>query len=324
MTTATIDPERDRTAAPSRETRRLGAMALFAALYTYALIVFGGIVRITGSGMGCGDDWPRCNGEWIPPFTLETLIEYTHRLLAAGIGIVVLAVFLYAVMQRARPGVGGPHGALRPLLLGAVLLVVQVVLGAVTVRLELPASVTVLHFVTALLFMATLIVAAVRARTFGSPDRARDARAARSAWGMALAAAALGFAVVTFGALTANVPGAPQACSGFPLCTGRWLPEPTVPAMHVHWGHRLIAFLMAAYIAAAAFTARRGASSAVKRAAAITLALVVHQLVVAAVLVLLFLPPHVQAAHLAVGAAIWFALVCWAALARRVVLAQRA
>lgn len=305
-------------AAGSPERRRLGLLALFAAVYTYALIVFGGIVRITGSGMGCGDDWPRCNGQWIPEFTLETLIEYTHRLLAAGIGLVVLAVFAYAVLHRRKPGMSGPGGLLRPLALGALLLVFQIALGAITVRLELPTGVTVAHFVTALLFMATLVITAVRAGIFGDPAGEHvAARAARSAARAAMIAAALGLALVALGAVTANTPGAPQACQGFPLCNGQLMPDATAPSVHIHWTHRIVAYLLALHVLGATFaTYRRNVAGAVKRAAATTTALVLLQIVVAAALVLSFLPRPLQALHLAVGAAIWFALVAWAALAR--------
>jgi heme A synthase len=306
-----------------RERRRLGSLALFAAIYTYSLILFGGIVRITGSGMGCGPDWPRCNGHWIPPFTVATLIEYTHRLLAAGISVVVLAVFAYAIVYRARSGFSGRGGLLRPLMLGAVLLIVQILLGAITVRLDLPTSVTVVHFITALLFMATLIVTAVRAGAFGdSPTRpARAADAARGAANMALAASVLGLAAVSFGAVTANMVGAPLACQGFPLCNGNLLPSADVPPMHAHWGHRLLALLLLLHTVGAALAARRrGASSAVVRAASASLILVLVQIAVAAALVLLYLPKPLQALHLAVGAAIWFSLIVWSALARRDVL----
>jgi heme A synthase len=305
------------TGAGAGERRRLALLCGFAAVYTYALIVFGGIVRITGSGMGCGDDWPRCNGHWIPPFTFETLIEYTHRLLAAGIGIVVLAVFAYAVLHRRSQGIGGRGGALRPLAIGAVLLLFQIALGAITVRMELPTSVTVAHFITAMLFMATLLVAAVRSAAIGEVGSVAP-EAARRAWRMAAAAAVLGLVVVSFGALTANTPAAPQACRGFPLCNGALLPPADLPPAHLHWTHRLLAFLFLFHVAAATWSAiRAGITQAVRRAASVTLGLVIVQIAVAAALVILPLPWQLQALHLVVGAAIWFALVVWAELARR-------
>jgi heme A synthase len=315
LATPAMKPAALSPAAPER--RRLGLIALFAALYTYALIVFGGIVRITGSGMGCGDDWPRCNGQWIPEFTLETLIEYTHRLLAAGIGLVVLAVFAYALVIRGRPGVAGRGGLLRPLAAGAALLVLQIALGAITVRLELPTEVTVAHFLTAMLFMATLLVTAVRSDVLGVRSDV-DPRVARKAARAAVAAAGLGLLVVALGAITANMPGAPQACQGFPLCNGSLMPEARAPTVHIHWTHRLLAFLLFFQVIGAALGAhRRGAARSVIRAAVLAAALVVAQLAVAAALVLSFLPRSLQALHLAVGVAVWFALVIWFALARR-------
>jgi heme A synthase len=311
-----------------RERRWLGGLAAFAAVYTYALIVFGGIVRITGSGMGCGDDWPRCNGRWIPEFTFETIIEYTHRLLAAGIGLVVLAVFLYAIRNRNREGVGGTGGALRPLGIAAALLVAQVVLGAVTVRLELPTSVTVAHFITAMLFMAMLVVAAARCGTLGDGSAyasgsvaprmtARiNAAVARGASRQAIIAAVLTLLLVAFGALTANTPAAPQACRGFPLCSGELLPPPDFAPAHLQWTHRLLAFVLFFQVLwAAVSAARAGVPRAVRRAATIAALAITVQLAVAAALVTLPLPWELQAAHLAVGAAVWFVVVAWAAIA---------
>jgi heme a synthase len=298
----------------SPEQRRLALLSLFAAVYTYLLVVFGGIVRITGSGLGCGDDWPRCNGEWIPTFTLETLIEYTHRLLAAGIGIVILSVIGYAILRRHAPGVGGKGGMLRPLVLVAFLLVFQAGLGAITVRLELPTAVTVAHFITAMIFMATLIVAAARGGAFGNVGGNTSPTASRAAtW--AMTGAAVGLIVVAFGALTANTPGAPAACTGFPLCNGQLMPASARTA-EIHWAHRLAAFTVFFVAIAATVAAKRnGAAKPVVRAGVTAISLIIAQLVVAAMLVLLRLPQELQALHLAVGAAVWFALVVWAVLA---------
>src|SRR5262245_7358482 len=64
---------------------------------TYALIVLGGIVRISGSGLGCGNDWPLCHGRVVPLLsieTLETLIEFGHRITAATVSALVVGSVL--------------------------------------------------------------------------------------------------------------------------------------------------------------------------------------------------------------------------------------
>jgi heme A synthase len=59
-------------------------IAMIAAGLTVGLITLGGVVRITGSGMGCGDHWPLCNGRLFPNLSdsLE-IIEWSHRWVAA-------------------------------------------------------------------------------------------------------------------------------------------------------------------------------------------------------------------------------------------------
>jgi heme A synthase len=297
--------------------RTAGHIALFASAYTYVLIVVGGTVRITGSGMGCGDTWPRCHGRWLPTMNFETFIDWLHRLLAFGIGIVVLAAVIYAVVHRSRPGIGGAGGVLRPLLAALVLVVIQGAVGAASVRMEFPAALRASYFVLAAIFIAVLLLAAVRAGVLGVPGAAADPRAARRARSGAMAALGIGFAAVVLGALVANVPGAPQACQGFPLCNGRVLPA-AVTEVHLHWAHRLAAFLLFVHVLGATVAAvRRGHARALQRAALVACTLITTQLFVAAVLVLRHLPQGLQTAHLALGTATWCALVVWAALARR-------
>src|SRR6185295_429299 len=73
-------------------TRRFTRLAWTAATFTYLLIILGAIVRITGSGMGCGDHWPLCNGRLLPPLDLPTMIEYGHRLAAAAVSVLVASL----------------------------------------------------------------------------------------------------------------------------------------------------------------------------------------------------------------------------------------
>lgn len=266
---------------------RFTRLAWTAATFTYLLIILGAIVRITGSGLGCGEHWPLCNGKLLPPLDVPTMIEYGHRLAAAAVSVLVAGLAGYAWWLRRGAGTGERdlRGTGAYVALG--LLVVQILLGAVTVKLRLPPWTVILHLGTAMLLLATLIVIA-KGRRSAPPSRT------------GLAALILGFVTVLLGALTANL-GAATACLGFPLCNGQVLPAGNY-LQHVQWTHRLLAYTLFGYVIWWALrTGRRNAWWVV--------ALVTMQVVVAAAMVLFGLPQPLQAAHVAVGAAVWAALV---------------
>src|SRR5690349_12155862 len=61
------------------------------------VILWGAIVRATGSGAGCGNHWPTCNGEIIPaPETIERMIEFGHRVTSGLSGFLVLGLLIWA------------------------------------------------------------------------------------------------------------------------------------------------------------------------------------------------------------------------------------
>lgn len=264
-----------------------------------ALIVFGGIVRITESGLGCGDDWPLCNGEVVPTFTFPVAIEYTHRLIAAA---VVLMTFGLAGLgwtrYRTQPALR------RPTTLAAALIVIQVLLGAVTVWLELPPVSVILHFGTALATLTAVLVATLRARADAAPPMAVD-RFTR--W--ALGTAALGAGVLLLGAWVAGI-DAGAACVGFPLCNGQLLPGPGL-RIHVHWAHRLMAYgFVFAVLALTAMAYReRGIDRRLLRAQWSVVLATGAQIAVAAAMILHLLPSGLRALHLAVGTGVWVTLV---------------
>ena len=278
-------------------TRRFTTLAWSAAICTYLLIILGGIVRITGSGMGCGDHWPLCNGHFFPPLDdIGTVIEWSHRLMAALVSALVAALAVYgwfldrqpfpgrqrSVNPGLAPGVRKPTAAF----VAVGLLVLQVLLGAITVKLALPAWTVILHLGTAMLLLATLLVIAVGSRPTLYP-------------GFRLLIP-LSFLTVLFGALTANL-GAASACGGFPLCNGQiW--TTAGPLAWIHWIHRLLAYTLA--VVAIVWAARSRA-----RAAFIVAGLVALQVSIGAATVLLGLPSGLQAAHVAVGTAVWAAVV---------------
>src|SRR5262249_39292433 len=124
----------------SNPARLLQRLAWAAAGLVIGLIGLGGVVRITGSGMGCGENWPRCKGEWFPPLDLPTMIEISHRWVAALVSVMVITVAAVAWWRHGR------DPALRtPATVAGVLLLIQVALGAITVKLALPPAVIVIH-----------------------------------------------------------------------------------------------------------------------------------------------------------------------------------
>src|SRR5882762_1361332 len=278
-------------------TRRFTRLAWTAATFTYLLIILGAIVRITGSGLGCGEHWPLCNGKLLPPLDLPTLIEYGHRLAAAAVSGLVAALAAYAWWLRRNAGYERPGVAAYVALM---LLVLQVGLGAVTVKLSLPPWTVILHLGTAMLLLATLIVAA-KLTPRASPGNTRPPISSGSRPALVgLVALVLGFVTVLFGALTANL-GAASACLGFPLCNDQFIPAGNY-LQQLHWTHRLLAYTLFAYVVWWAVRSKRPGPWYV-------VALVTLQVAVAAAMVLSGLPQPLQAAHVAMGAAVWAALV---------------
>ncbi|HEV2016975.1 MAG TPA: COX15/CtaA family protein [Gemmatimonadaceae bacterium] len=291
-----------------RIVRRLGYLAL---LLGFAQIVFGAIVRITGSGMGCGDHWPDCYGSFTPaPNAPNLLVEISHRYGAAALSLAILALAIAAWRNRREAGVGGRGGALRPSLLAILLVVVALLFGAVTVKTELNIFVVATHLAIAMSLLAVLVVVVVRAEGLGalaiSAGSQRTYRSARAAVGLT-------FLALVFGALTANTPGAAVACQGFPWCTS--IAEHGTP-LWIQVTHRLIAFLLLGHLIGISLGVRkRGEPRPIRTAAWAALGVVVLQVLVAAAMVEMHFPPSLRSLHQAVGTSLWIVVVALAALA---------
>jgi len=294
-------------------TRRFTRLARAAAACTYLLIVLGAVVRVTGSGLGCGEHWPRCHGRWFPPLDdIGTLIEWNHRLFAGLVTVLVVAVAGTAWWKSRDGGWGMRDGVDRltarpPDRLAFValgLLVLQITLGAVVVKLALPPWTVILHLGTAMLLLATLLVIARGKQRLTPGDSPGNPEAGLLGFSPGLRPGfvllGLAFATVLFGALTANL-GAASACLGFPLCNGQLVPTGNY-LQYLHWLHRLLGFALLGTLAWWAWKTRRPSVLA-------ALGLVLVQIGIAAAMVLLALPLGLQVAHAAVGTAVWAALV---------------
>jgi heme a synthase len=288
--------------------RRLGYLSL---VLGFAQVVFGAIVRITGSGLGCGDHWPDCYGSFTPTQNAPNLlVEISHRYGAATLSLAIVALVIAAWVKRDESEIGGPGGPLRSAVLALGLVIVAAVFGAITVKLDLNALVVATHLAIAMSLLAVLVLTVIRAgglggAALGSPS-GRTQRAARAAVGLT-------FIALVFGALTANTPDASAACQGFPWC--RVVTAHGEP-LWIQATHRVIAFLLLGHLIGVAIGVnKRKEVRALRVAAWSALGVVVLQIVVAAAMVEMHLPPSLRSLHQAVGTALWITVVTIAALA---------
>ncbi|MEP6992454.1 MAG: COX15/CtaA family protein [bacterium] len=295
-------------------TLRRYSYATFAVACTH--LVFGAIVRISGSGMGCGDNWPRCYGSFFPPLSRpDLIIEVTHRYLASILLLSLIGLAIAAYRRRAEAGVGGRGGVLRSASLAVALGFSAALLGAMTVKLGNAPFATLAHWTVAMSLVAAVVATVIRAGGLGGAAVRlhQVSRATRSA---TAAGAGLALVAVVMGGLTAKYPGASVACQAFPLCG----PNPDVQraAVHVQLTHRIIAVLLVLHLFGVVMAQRKRRESAViLRTAKISFSLGILQLLVAGAMIGMHLPPVLRSLHEATGVSIWIATFALAYLARR-------
>lgn len=134
------------------------ALAYGSVLSTYILIVIGAVVRSTLSGDAC-PDWPTCNGQLIPQLTGKVLIEYIHRLFTLVVTAFVLLTTLTAWVRNR-----SSRGSLVFSTASFLALVVQIILGMVTVNTALDPAVVTAHLAVATAVFGLVLVNAVLVR----------------------------------------------------------------------------------------------------------------------------------------------------------------
>jgi cytochrome c oxidase assembly protein subunit 15 len=149
---------------PPLHDRRLARFAWLAVFYNVLVIVWGALVRASGSGAGCGNHWPLCNGQVIPVSpSFHTLIEFTHRMMTGGSTFIVIALLVWTFRATAKG-----HAARGFAIASMVLLLNEAFLGALLVKLGYVTGndsvgrivVLSIHLSNTLLLMAALTLTA--------------------------------------------------------------------------------------------------------------------------------------------------------------------
>jgi cytochrome c oxidase assembly protein subunit 15 len=211
-------------------------LLLITILATFVLVIVGGTVRATDSGLGC-PDWPTCHGSLIPKAEKHTLIEWSHRTIAAVVGFLFLGVTYVAFRDERR------HTREFWIAFAAgIALVIQIALGAITVKRELPAEITAAHLGTAMVFMGLLIVTFMLSRFRSRAMRVFGAAGDSPFTRMAVVAAAAAFVTLVLGSYISGT-GASLACDGWPLCNGSVVPDGNHD-VGLHYMHRVLAGIL--------------------------------------------------------------------------------
>jgi heme A synthase len=307
--------------APSPGYRRL---AFATVVLTFVLIVIGGIVRVSDSGLGCGPadsgfhGWPFCNGDVVPGLDLNAVIEYTHRLVAGAVGIMML---LLAV--QAWRAYRSHRGIVRAATAAAGLVLAQGLLGAATVEEGLDELLVATHLGLAMVLIALAIYIwrAARPEVIGAepPDGGPRFRALAAAAPLAI------LATIVAGGYMAGTQkygrpdyqlgdGAHHACGKeFPTCNGDVLPFGEARLVDIHLTHRVFMYLASALVIWLVVLAlRRRPSVPVVRLAWTALGLLGVQVLVGALNVWLDEYETLIVTHLTLATLLWSTLAALA------------
>jgi heme o synthase len=285
---------------------RYRALVYASLVASFLVVVWGGVVRVTGSGLGC-PDWPLCHGQFLPSLDPATRIEWTHRFLAIASGVAVATMVLWTfVSYRA------DRRVLTLAIVVAILYPLQAVLGAITVLLELPHEWVTLHLANAELLLATLTVLAVVVRW---PS---IARAPSAGWTWLALAAAIGTFVIMLSGAYVRGANATTACLSWPLCGVEqdWV---LIGAPAIAMAHRYVAAAVGVLVIGACVEAwrhRRDAPGLGPLAIATALIFAL-QVAVGAANPLTQFSPWALGAHPAAASLLWCSVVALAAVAWR-------
>jgi heme a synthase len=262
----------------------------------FVLISLGAAVRAMDAGLAC-PDWPLCFGDVIPDFHPQVYFEFIHRVLAGLVAL--LTVTLHITLIRSRSAV--PKNLRTLAGFSILLLLLQVVMGGLTVLLQLHEEVVAAHLSLGTAFFGVLvwIYMSLRAQHVERPALELNWVSKYFSYG------ALGsvYMQIVLGGFVASHYAA-LVCTDFPTCHGKLIPTfDGIIGLHVI--HRLGAYALTVVLACFAIHLLLNKTDAKIRSGAIwMIALICVQITLGVTNVLFMRPPLITVLHLATGTAI--------------------
>lgn len=271
--------------------RRFSHITGLLALASFAVMVLGSLVRATDSGLAC-PDWPLCYDQAIPLFNLQIFLEWFHRVLAGSLSISFICLVYWAVRNESLRKIFGIQ-----VVFAAAVLVVQVVLGGLTVLKLLDPTIVSIHLINAVLFSSVLIWMHLKADFVSSIQSLVFAPAKSIKYFYGFLTVLIFAQVMVGGMVSTNRAG--LVCPDFPTCYGSWWPTHSF-LVGLQMSHRYLGYLVALFIVMLPFVAMGWVRSAwTRRATRILPLLVLFQILLGVVNLYWAIPVWASVAHLA-------------------------
>ena len=277
--------------------------------YSILVILWGALVRATGSGAGCGSHWPLCNGVVVPRAPqVETIVEFAHRL-TSGLSVALIAVLIIWGWRLSRPGAQ----IRKTLVASGVFIILEALIGAWLVLAGLTAqndsvgrAVSVaLHLINTFLLLASLAFTAWWA-SGGAPVRLRGQGWLLAGWLLALLAVVIVGMTGTVTALGDTLFPSASLTEGFRADfspTAHLLTRTRVLHPVIAVGAAVFAVLLSRLVAA------KRPDPRTQRWASVVTALVLVQVMAGALNVALLAPVWMQLVHLTLAVSVWLSVV---------------
>ncbi len=296
----------------SRSHTWLRGLSLATVISVFSLVILGGVVRVTGSGLGC-PEWPTCDGGLLPPLESKAIIEFSHRIVASIlVGPLIIATCVVAwIFHRREVWLVGPATV------ALVLVIVQALLGGATVLSELPGGTVMAHLTVGEALLGSLVLLTVVA--YRGPLQLQTPSWAVGKIGRfpsLSAVSAVGIFALLISGSYLTITGSTGACSEWPLCNGDTFPEHRLQMIHM--AHRYVALVVGLIVLYTLHLGFRGRTQPleIRVLSMSAAALFLGQVMAGAGTVWADFPEELRALHLALATGVWGAIAALVVLTR--------
>ncbi|EQA73897.1 COX15/CtaA family protein [Leptospira noguchii] len=269
-------------------------VSLFLSVLIFLNLLYGPLVRATGSGLAC-PDWPFCFGKIFPTFDFQIFMEVSHRYYSAFLGLILLGLTIWTFTDKILRKEFGIY-----LGIAISLLISQINLGRLTVTLKLDPTSVNLHLLNAIVFFLVILTVSIDSREkalYQSEYFINVIHLFRKD-NILYFVLLIGIVIqiILGGRVSSHYAG--LACPDFPTCWGQWIPDNPLEIVKIQVFHRFGAYMVVLLLVIAlGFAIWKNFPTTSKRLLQISMYLVVAQIILGILNIFFGLPKLITALH---------------------------